>query len=131
MLEIVTCVSYPKHQCNYGHQCKLLHYRITPYTLANKEDISNSPNPSVYFKKSGNPQNNTSSNENSKSQNKQRKLSSKKLPPNQQTSNTLQQITEIMREVMKPETIKEILESLKIITTTINQIITATTSKEI
>ena len=79
------------------------------------------------------PQNNASSNENSKNQNKQSKLSSKSLPPapKQQTSNTLQQITEIMRDVMKPETIKEILESLKIITTTINQIITATTSKEI
>ena len=32
-----------------------------------------------------------------------------------------------MQDVMKLETIKEILESLKIITTTINQIMTATT----
>ena len=73
-----------------------------------------------------NPQNNASSNENSKTQNKQSKLNSKNLPPNQQTSNTIQQITKIMRDVMKPEIMKEILESLKI-TTTINQIMTATT----
>ena len=72
-------------------------------------------------------QNNASSSENSKSQNKQSKLNSKNLPSNQQTSNALQQITEIMRNVMKPKTIKEILESLKIITTAINQIMTATT----
>ena len=74
-----------------------------------------------------NPENNASSNENSKTQNKQSKLNSKNFPSNQQTFNALQQITAIMRDVMKPETIKEILESLKIITTTINQIITATT----
>ena len=72
-------------------------------------------------------QNNASSSENSKSQNKQSKLNSKNLPSNQRTSNALQQITEIMRNVMKPKTIKEILESLKIITTAINQIMTATT----
>ena len=72
-------------------------------------------------------QNNASSSENSKRQNKQSKLNSKNLPPNQQTSNALQQITKIMRNVMKPKTIKKILESLKIITTAINQIITATT----
>ena len=119
ILEIVTCVNYPKHQCTYGHQCKFLHYRITPQTLTNKEDISNPLNQSVDFKKSVIPQNNTSSNQNSKSQNMQSKLSSKNLPHNQQTSNAPQQITEILREVMKPETIKEILESLKIITTTI------------
>ena len=126
IFETVTCVNYPKHQCTYEHQCKFLHYRITPYTLTSKEDISNSPNQSVDFQKSVNPQNNTSSNETSKSQNKQNKLNSKNLPPNQQTSNTLQQIKDIMRDVMKPRTIIEILENLKIITTTINQIMTAT-----
>ena len=41
-------------------------------------------------------------------------------------SNSLQQITEIMLEVMKTERRKETLESSKIITTTINQIMTAT-----
>ena len=50
----------------------------------------------------------------------------KTCPPNQQTSNTLQQIKDIMRDVMKPQTIIEILENLKIITTAINQIMTAT-----
>ena len=123
MLEKVICVNYPKH----GHQCKSLHYRITPYTVYIKENISNSPNQSVDFKKSVNPQNNASSNENGKSQNQQSKLNSKNLPPNQKTSNTLQQITKIMRDVMKPKTIKEILECLKIIPTTVNQIMTATT----
>ena len=127
ILEIVTCVNYPKHQCTYGHQCKFLHYRITLYTLNSKKDISNSSNKSVDFQKSVNLQNNASINENSKSQNKQSKLNSKNLPPNQQNPNTLQQITKIMQDLMKPERIKEILESLKIITTTINQIMTATT----
>ena len=55
IFEIVTCVNYPKHQCAYGHQCKFLHYRITPHTLTNKENISNSLNQSVDFKKSVNP----------------------------------------------------------------------------
>ena len=81
ILEIVTCVNYPKHQFTYGYQCKFIHYRITSYTLTNKEGSSNSPNQSVDFKKSVNPQNNASSNENSKSQNKRSKLSSKNLPP--------------------------------------------------
>ena len=57
----------------------------------------------------------------------QSQLNSKNLPPNQKTPNTLQQITKIMQGIMKPETIKEILESLKTITTTINQIMTAIT----
>ena len=57
----------------------------------------------------------------------QSQLNSKNLPPNQKTPNTLQQITKIMQDIMKPETIKEILESLKTITTTINQIMTAIT----
>ena len=70
ILEIVTCVNYPNHQFTYGYQCKFIHYRITSYTLTNKEDSSNSPNQSEDFKKSVNPQNNASSNENSKSQNK-------------------------------------------------------------
>ena len=73
-----------------------------------------------------NLQNNASSNENSKNQNKQSKSSTKNLAPNQKTSNALKQVTEIMQDVMKPETIKEIMESLKIITTAINQIMTAT-----
>ena len=81
ILEIVTFVNYPKHQCTYGHQCKFLHCRITPYTLTSKEVISISHNQSIDFKKSVNPQNNASSNENSKSQNKQSKLNSKILPP--------------------------------------------------
>ena len=34
-----------------------------------------------------------------------------------------------MRDVVKPETIKEVLESLKIIATAINQIMTATTER--
>ena len=34
-----------------------------------------------------------------------------------------------MRDVVKPETIKEVLESLKIIATAINQIMTATTQR--
>ena len=49
VLEIVTCINYPKHQCTYGHQCKFLHHRITSYTLNSKEDISNSPNQSLDF----------------------------------------------------------------------------------
>ena len=49
------------------------------------------------------------------------------MPPNEQTFKTPQQIIKILQEVIKPETIKEILESLKIITTAINQIMTATT----
>ena len=81
IFKIVTCINYPKHQCIYGHQCKFLHYRITPYTLNSKEGISNSHNQSVDFQKSVNPQNNTSSNENSKRQNKQSQLNSKNLPP--------------------------------------------------
>ena len=98
-----------------------------PYTLNSKEEISNLPNQSENFQKSVNPQNNANSNENSKSQSKQSKLNSKILPSNQQTPNTLQQIIKIMQDIMKPETIKEILKSLKIITTTINQTIKATT----
>ena len=62
-----------------------------------------------------NPQNNASSQENSKSQNKQSKLTSQILLPNQQTPNTLQLITKIMQDVIKPETIEGILKSLKII----------------
>ena len=53
-------------------------------------------------------------------------------PPNQQTHNTLQQITKIIQDIMKPETINEILESLKIITTKItkiNQTIAAATTE--
>ena len=71
IIEIVTCINYPKHQCTYGQLCKFLHCRITPYTLNSKEGISNSHNQSVDFQKSVNPQNNTGSNENSKSQNNQ------------------------------------------------------------
>ena len=37
------------------------------------------------------------------------------------------QKTKIMQDIMKPETVKEILESLKTITTAINQIMTVTT----
>ena len=48
------------------------------------------------------------------------------LPPSpttkQQTPNTLQQITKIIQDIMKPETINEILESFKIITTKITKI---------
>ena len=49
VLEIVTRINYPKHQCTYGHQCKFMYYSITPYTLNSKKDISTSPNQSVDF----------------------------------------------------------------------------------
>ena len=109
------------------YQCKFLHYKITPYILTNKKDSSNSTNQSVDFDKFVNPPNNASSNKNSKSQNNESKLTSKNLPPNQQTSNTLQQITKIIQDVMKSETINKILESLNIITTIINKIMIVTT----
>ena len=69
-----------------------------------------------------------------KAKTSQSKLNSKDLPtpplppypppltPNQQTPNTLQQITKIIQDIMKPETINEILESFKIITTKITKI---------
>ena len=56
ILEIVAFLNYSKHQCTYRHQCKFLHYRITTYTLDSQEDISSSPNQSVDFQKSMNPQ---------------------------------------------------------------------------
>ena len=68
ILEIVTFLNYSKHQCTYRHQCKFLHCRITTYTLDSKEDISSSPNQSVDFQKSMNPQNNACSNKNSNKQ---------------------------------------------------------------
>ena len=121
-------LNYPKHQYTHGHQCKFLHYTETPCTLNSKKDISNSLNQSVHFQKSVNPQNNTSSNENSKRQNKQIGIQKSCLPTRKSPIHCNRKPI-IMRDVVKPETIKEVLESLKIIATAINQIMTATTER--
>ena len=107
---IVTCANYLNKTCYYGRHCKFLHYSLHPKVINNQQPTHNEPN------------------QNNKMHFTKQQQQQKNLTPNKketQMNNQQVKLKEQLTQLIKQESIKEMLQTTMI--NTLTQIISTAT----
>ena len=97
---IVTCANYLNKTCYYGRHCKFLHYSLHPKVINNQQTTHNQPN-KIHFTKQQQQQKNLT-------------LNKKETQMNNQQVELKEQLTQLIKQ----ESIKEMLQTTMINTLT-------------